>query len=202
MANMGRPREFDMNEALAAMMNVFWDKGYEGTSLSDLMEATGLQKGSIYKAFADKHDMFQQSLQYYVKQCHEDKRAVVAAADSPIEGVEEMLKKVIAESCGKANEYRGCLAVNSMMDAQAHDEAVVSILKSTISSSEKALTEVIEGGQQAGDIRTDVPARELAEALYCYIAGMLATARISRTKARTERLVSFAVLMLRPPKKR
>ena len=65
---MAGPREFDMDEALDAAMSVFWEKGYEGTSMADLMAATGLHKGSIYKAFTDKHDLFVKALKRYLNQ--------------------------------------------------------------------------------------------------------------------------------------
>ena len=64
-ASPGRPREFDEGEALTAMMNVFWRKGYEGTSLSDLVEATGLLRGSLYAAFGSKAEMYTHALNHY-----------------------------------------------------------------------------------------------------------------------------------------
>ena len=63
---MARPREFDMDEALDAAISTFWTQGYEATSMTDLMEATGLHKGSLYKAFDDKHDLFMKSLSRYL----------------------------------------------------------------------------------------------------------------------------------------
>ena len=63
---MARPREFDMDQALDAAMSTFWAQGYEATSMTDLVEATGLQKGSLYKAFDDKHDLFMKSLSRYL----------------------------------------------------------------------------------------------------------------------------------------
>ena len=62
---MARPHEFDMDVALDATMSAFWTKGYDATSMTDLVRATGLQKGSIYKAFDDKHDLFMKSLTRY-----------------------------------------------------------------------------------------------------------------------------------------
>ena len=59
---MARPREFDIDEALSAAMTAFWERGFAATSLADLMDATGLQKGSIYKAFGSKHELFMQAL--------------------------------------------------------------------------------------------------------------------------------------------
>lgn len=192
----GRPREFEMDEVLDAMIGVFWEKGYEGTSLSDILEATGLQKGSLYKAFDNKLDMFQKSLERYISANHASVGEVIAKAGSPLAGIEAMLKQIVTESCSKANDYRGCLAVRSMMDRTAHDENVVGVLSNCVSSAEKGLTELIEAGQAIGEIRNDQSAKMLAEALYCFTSGMLATARITKNKARSDRLVAFGVEML------
>ena len=59
---MARPREFDISDALDRAMEAFWRHGYEATSMADLMEAMSLQKGSIYKAFNDKHSLFMAAL--------------------------------------------------------------------------------------------------------------------------------------------
>ena len=61
----GRPREFDAEEALAQIMDVFWAKGFEGASMSDLVTATGLKKGSLYAAFGDKRAMYLKALALY-----------------------------------------------------------------------------------------------------------------------------------------
>ena len=61
----GRPREFDEADVLAKIMSLFWERGYEGTGLSDIMNATGLQKGSLYKAFGSKQDMYVRALTHY-----------------------------------------------------------------------------------------------------------------------------------------
>ncbi|MEM7474510.1 MAG: TetR/AcrR family transcriptional regulator [Planctomycetota bacterium] len=195
---MGRPREFDMDEVLDAMVGVFWEKGYEGTSLSDILEATGLQKGSIYKAFQNKQEMFEKALERYLRLLHAETQAVVEKASSPLAGIEAMLKRVVEESCSKQSDFRGCLAVRSMADRTAHAERAIEILQAAVASAEKGLANLIEAAQSQGEIRCDLSAKSLAEALYCYISGMLATSRITTSKARTERLVSFALHMLQP----
>ena len=192
----GRPREFDMDEVLDAMVDVFWEKGYEGTSLTDILDATGLQKGSLYKAFDNKQEMFQKALERYIAKIHSDQRETIEKAGSPLAGIEAMLKKVVAEACSKENDHRGCLAVRSMMDRTSHDDGVLHVLNACVSSAEKGLTELIEAGQANGEIRDDLSAKMLAEALYCLTSGMLATSRIARTKARTDRLVAFGAEML------
>ena len=68
-------------------MSAFWTRGYDATSMADLMEAMDLRKGSIYKAFADKHDLFMQALTRYLDRLHETMRAALESSESPVEGL-------------------------------------------------------------------------------------------------------------------
>ena len=62
---MARTKEFDQEQALDAAMNLFWERGYEATSIQDLVEATGVQRQSLYDTFGSKHELFLQSLMRY-----------------------------------------------------------------------------------------------------------------------------------------
>src|SRR5213082_3312703 len=64
----GRPREFDIDEALAAALRVFWSKGYEGASLTDLTEAMGITRPSLYAAFGNKESLFRKALDLYERE--------------------------------------------------------------------------------------------------------------------------------------
>ena len=88
---MARPREFDMNQALDAALNTFWTQGYEATSMTDLMEATGLHKGSLYKAFEDKHDLFMKSLTRYLDNAWTMSQATLTEAQKPLDGLRAWL---------------------------------------------------------------------------------------------------------------
>ncbi len=65
---MGRPQEFDTAEALRSAMHVFWSKGYEGASLADILQATGLSKSSLYATFGDKRALFLAAFDAYRKE--------------------------------------------------------------------------------------------------------------------------------------
>ena len=85
----GRPRQFDEDEVLEAAMEAFWANGYEATSLSQLMEATGLHKGSLYQAFGDKHSLFLAALERYLGNMRRQKNELVAAAATPLDALRD-----------------------------------------------------------------------------------------------------------------
>ena len=82
--SVGRPREFDEQTVLAAAMDAFWRKGYEATSLTELCRCTGLNKGSLYQAFGDKHRLFMRSLAHYADMEYREVVAAASKSDSPL----------------------------------------------------------------------------------------------------------------------
>ena len=116
----GRPREFDEEQALEAAMDVFWEKGFEATSMADLCAATGLHKGSLYQAFGDKHALFMQALKAYADREFHETAAVAFAHDSPLASI----RAVVGTVCKEALEGKGCLMINSLVELAPHDPEV------------------------------------------------------------------------------
>ena len=107
----GRPREFNVDDALAAALRVFWSKGYEGASLSELTEAMGITRPSLYACFGNKEALFRQALDLYET---EKLNYVGCALDAPTaRGVAQRLLEGAIANCACPTEPRGCLRVIS-----------------------------------------------------------------------------------------
>jgi TetR/AcrR family transcriptional regulator, transcriptional repressor for nem operon len=192
---MARPREFDMQEALDAAKLAFWERGYEATSTQDLLDAMGLTKGSLYKAFGDKHNLFLMTLKDYLDRLFEKMKASVESSDNPGESLSTLMGSV-ENLCCQQEIQRGCFAVNTVVELSQRDEKAAELLKRHLTRVEKLLAEVISRGQQSGDFRSDISAEHLAEGLFVFIFGMLAQSRGIANQARTKRLSSFALAIL------
>ncbi len=192
---MARPREFDVDEALQAAMEAFWDRGFEATSLADLMEATGLQKGSIYKAFGSKHELFTQALARYLDDVYAKMQIALEGPESAKQGVRRWLKLII-QLCNEQDKRRGCFAVNSVVELGPHDEATASRLRRHFARVEKLLANTIARGQVRGEIRNDRSPEELAEVLFLFAKGMLASSKGAHSKAHIQRSADFALVVL------
>ncbi len=192
---MARPREFDVDEALQAAMEAFWDRGFEATSLADLMEATGLQKGSIYKAFGSKHEFFTQALTRYLDDVYAKMQKALEGPESAKQGVRRWLK-LILQLCNEQDKRRGCFALNSVVELGPHDEATASRLRKHFARVEKLLAKTIARGQVRGEIRDDRSPEELAEVLFLFAKGMLASSKGAHPKARIQRSADFALEVL------
>ena len=117
---MGRPREFDEDEALAKILDVFWAKGFEGTSMSDLDTATGLRKGSLYAAFGDKRAMYLKALALYGRTTIDEAVRVLTGIDAPERRIGKFLQSAI-DAVAVENDRRGCFLCNASIDQAALD---------------------------------------------------------------------------------
>jgi AcrR family transcriptional regulator len=119
---MGRPREFDEDEVLEAALRLFWEKGYEGTSLYDLTEATRLTKSSLYKAFGSKEGLFWRVVERYQRD-YLDFRHEALAEPTPRRIAERLLDGIIELHSGRVNPV-GCLELNTALAGSMDSEPI------------------------------------------------------------------------------
>lgn len=169
---MARLREFDTDIVLDAAMQAFWLRGYEATSIADLMVATGLKKGSIYKAFNDKHSLFMLALRKYLEQINTFNRQHFEEAISPKAGLSDWLHTIISQQ-GNDKDRRGCFLVNSLVELAPHDEAVKTLLDIQSCHMQTMLTQVISKGQSLDEFRTDISADNLSLIVLNLLQGLV-----------------------------
>ncbi len=165
---MARPREFNEDEALEVAMQVFWSKGYEATSLSDLTEAMGLSKSSLYDTFGCKHDLFLAAMDRY-------RDSVIGKVRSAGD-LDVPARQVIASMFGRAvdrmtgdSEQRGCFLNNCSVEVAPHDPEVRERCIAGLGVMEDTFHRLVVRGQQEGGITPDKEARALAR----YLTGCL-----------------------------
>ena len=152
---MARPREFDEQQVIEKLMNVFWEKGYEATSMKDLVAASGLLKGSLYGAFGDKHAQYLAALQHY------DRTRIQASIDmlrgdgTPRQKISGLFDNVI-DSTKKGIFAGGCLLCNASLEVAAIDRQVKTEVKTTIRRLKVAIMEALQPAvpneEQAGSL--------------------------------------------------
>jgi len=167
----GRPREFDVDEALNAAMAAFWAKGYEATSMSDLMSATGLHKGSLYQAFGDKHSLFVLALKRYLEKMRGDVGERLLHAKSPLDGLREGIHRMV-DILDDGPHPMGCLAINALIELAPHDEEVRDITLDHMDRMRKTVTQVVRQAQDAGQISKERPAGIVTAMLLVLMAGI------------------------------
>jgi len=140
---MARPRQFEEIQVIEKLMKVFWDKGYEATSMQDLVAASGLLKGSLYGAFADKRAMYLAALKHY------DRTRIQAGIDmlngegSARQKIARLFDNVI-ESTKRGDFAGGCLLCNASLEMAVTDKQVKSEIKTTIRRLKLAIMDALK----------------------------------------------------------
>ena len=156
----GRPRGYDPQVALARAADVFWKAGYAGTSLDDLVDATGMNRPSLYAAFGDKRDLYLKTLEHYRDTSRELAR--FALADSPT------LRVFLKRFYDKALELyledgpRGCYSIGTAATVAAVDDGVRAFLADSMRTTDSFLKYQIEKAKERGEISRDADPGALA----------------------------------------
>ena len=179
----GRPRKAEPEVALAAAMSAFWEKGYEGTSMSDLTEATGLHKASLYKTFGDKHQLFVSALKLYFSKIAQAQKVSRSGEDSPIKAI----KKSVTSTIDQCAEGKGCLAVNSLIEVAPFDPEIDRILKQFRQRLENQLARLVEEAKERQQIPASINTNEAVRLITVFLHGLSANmaAGMKVSKART-----------------
>lgn len=193
---MARPREFDIDKAYGKAMEAFWSKGYAATSIADLVKTMGLQKGSIYQTFGDKHSLFVDALQRYTDASYVEFKEIFADAKSPFNGMKQFLTKALVKYASDKTLRRGCFATNSLVELGCHDQEVNDILVRQAARIETLLSEEIAKGQDLGEFRNDIGAKDLATSVYVMLSGMMADSKAGFSKTRTKKVAEAFLHML------
>ncbi|WP_019831923.1 TetR/AcrR family transcriptional regulator [Sphingomonas sp. PR090111-T3T-6A] len=189
----GRPREFDAGEALAAALRVFWLRGYEGASLTELTEAMGITRPSLYACYGNKESLFRKALDLY----EQEKLAYMATAlDAPTarEVAERLLRGALAMQMNN-NDPKGCLGVISSVACGAEAESIKAEVIARRASSEAALIQRFERARDEGELPDHIEPAALARYLSAVIQGMTVQASGGVSCADLGKLVDTAMMV-------
>ena len=189
----GRPREFDVDEALAAALRVFWQKGFEGSSLTDLTEAMGITRPSLYAAFGNKEALFRKALDLYER----EKLAYIGealAAPTSREVAERLLTGALAMQTSEC-EPRGCLRVISSVTCGAEAASVKADLQQRRASSHRAILDRMERAKAEGDLPAGCDSEAMTNYLLAVLQGMSVQAGSGATKPQLEEVVHTTIAM-------
>lgn len=191
---MARTKEFDPDAALQAAMELFWAKGYEATSVADLVEHLGIGRGSLYATFGDKHQLYLAALRRY----QETQPPVVELLSQPgpvLPAIRALVERY-AEEAACDTERRGCMLVNAATERLPADRQVARVVEAGWDTLETALTAALIRARAQGELSPDKDPRALARFLLVVLQGIRVVGKgeASASRVRDAAAQAFAIL--------
>lgn len=189
----GRPKAFDKDRALLAAMRTFWAQGYEGTSIQDLVSATGVNKPSLYATFGCKEEIFRQAVDLYDRVEGRATSQSLSAARTAREAVETMLRSN-ARAYAVNEDPRGCMIVLSSLLGAPENESVRAFLAANREEGESTLRERLAQGIAEGDLAPSADVRQLAAFYTTVLEGLSIQARDGAGAKKLNMIIDAAML--------
>ncbi|MEV0398797.1 TetR/AcrR family transcriptional regulator [Actinoallomurus sp. NPDC050550] len=188
----GRPRSFDRDKALEGAIAVFWEHGYDATSIALLTSALGIGAASLYAAFGDKRALFLESLDRYIRTYGAFTQRALAEEPNARDAVERLLREAAA-AYTRPDRPRGCLLITAATNCSPQSADIAAHLRDLRAAGTRALEDKIAAAVRAGELPARTDAHALATFCSAVIQGMSAQARDGATRTDLERIAEAAL---------
>ena len=194
-ASVGRPREFELDEAVRKAMQVFWDRGYHDASLPDLLDGMELSRGSFYKAFVDKRGVYLRALDAYIEDAVRSVGETLHSNPSPKAAIRDAFSQQVDQASGPEG-LRGCFVVFAAVEMLPEDKEVAPRIFQLFRRLQDLYAAAIIRAQALGEIDPELDERTLARFLVCQIQGMRVLAKAGADRDETRAMVELALKAL------
>jgi AcrR family transcriptional regulator len=191
----GRPRQFDKPEAIRQALNLFWERGYEGVTTTELTRAMGIHSPSLYQAFGDKAGLFRAAIELYAVEW--DRLAEKIAAAPSFAAVLEVLSSNAISRFPRRNHPGGCLFLTGQLGVRPELESLEAIVvgyrKGFLDLLIRRASEALANGELASDV--DPPT--LASFVMAVVQGMAIQARDGASSSNLDSIAQWTLRVLR-----
>jgi TetR/AcrR family transcriptional repressor of nem operon len=167
---MPRPKTFNPDNALDKAMQVFWHKGYEATSMEDLLKAMALNRGSLYDTFGDKRQLFLKVMDRYCTTFVGPKLSLLDQPGPALPILHRFIHGMIEGGLADP-QRRGCFISNTVMELSPHENEIAGTLRQALTMAEDALFKVLARAKEQGELKNEKDPRALARFLTTMMQG-------------------------------
>lgn len=190
---MARPQEFDTEVVLNKAMHEFWSKGYNATSLSNILKATGLSKSSLYATFGDKHQLFLAAFKMYQRNRLIHLKRILFTGEPFRRTLESFFRQVLEFEIGDGTQNSGCMTSNEAVELASRDIDVQKAVEEDFQAIEELFVKAIILGQSEGSISNQTSPHILAHFLLVNLQGINVMARTKADRDRLEEVVTLTM---------
>ncbi|TBN17720.1 TetR/AcrR family transcriptional regulator [Hyunsoonleella pacifica] len=186
--DMPKVETFDKNLVIKQATEVFHDKGYNATSMQDLVDATGLNRSSIYNSFENKHNLFLECLNSYQEFYKEQLNDKLLKASNALEAIDNLFELYLNDIIKEKNN-KGCLIVNCKSEMANHDKPITQFLVNNQNLMIDILEDIVDRGQNELLINKKMTAKAYALYLYSSIQGFRMTSILTNNKQELQSII-------------
>ena len=192
---MARHKEFNREEVLGKAMETFWRHGYEGTSVQDLLESMGINRGSLYDTFGDKRSLFLEAIAHYdrtvVRRLAARLEAPGASKSAIVDYFYSLVDSMVADP-----DRRGCFVTNTAVELCPHDPDTARRVAGNLQRIEKAFYTALSRAQEKGEISPEKNLQALAGYLTCNLQGLRVISKVNPDRQVLENIVRILLCAL------
>jgi len=192
---MARTKDFDENEVLSKAIELFWYKGYNGTSMPDLVDTLGISRSSLYDTYTDKHTLFVKALESYQNSGAARIQEIIDQPEPAKVIIKKLLEIATTELLGDKLQ-KGCFMVNAEVEVAPHDAEVNKLVCRNDQQMEEAFYQVIKKGQESGELKNKQDARALARFVFNAVKGMRVTVKSTTDKSVFDDIINLTISAL------
>ena len=187
-------KQFDKQAALDKALQAFWARGYEATSMQDLVDCMGVNRGSLYATYGDKRELFLAALRTY-DEARRQRLAGLEARHAPRDAIRQVFLAFI-EQASERGGSRGCFMTNTALELAAHDPEIRTIVAAAQEDVEAFFARMIRKGKASGVFGADVKVAETARGLLASLLGVLVLVRSRPDKTLLQAIMTEAMRRL------
>ncbi len=192
---MPKVETFNRDQVILNAINVFHDKGFNATSMQDLVDATGLNRSSIYNSFGSKLDLFLECLNVYQYKYQQDTSEVLLHSNTGYDAIQNIFLMYL-EDIIKDKDSKGCMITNSKSEMANHCDRITGFLKVNQKQTLDLLAQLINKGQNDGSINTNQTSENYALYLFSALQGIRMTSILENDEDKLEALVNTSIDIL------
>lgn len=181
---MARTKEFDPDAALRAALELFWRRGYEATSMSDLVTHLGIGRASLYATFGSKRELYLKALEQYERERFPHLLEDLSRPGPVLPGVRALVRRSAAEATEEALRLRGCFVTNTAAELAPHDATVARRVERSWDQLETVLHTALVRARAQGELPADRDPLALARTLLVLLQGLRVVGKASADPAR------------------
>lgn len=192
---MARPKEFDPDEALDKAMHVFWHKGYEATSMEDLLSAMDLNRGSLYATFGDKRELFLKVMDRYCTSFVGEKFSLLDQPGPALPLLRRFIHGMVEGGLADP-QRRGCLIANTVMELAPHEKEIARKTCQVLKAGEDTFFKILARAEAQGELAKDKDSRRLARFLVTMMQGTIVMIKSGASVDTVKQTVETALSIL------